>query len=721
MTKFIHKLGGMVAGVALGAVAFSSCSEQIDESNLYTFTGQTVIDYLRSDSTLSDIAKISDYAGMSDRLSAYGTYTCFAPTNSAVREYIDSLYYKDTKSTNHNGLYEGEEISRDSVINRLWLSEKRDSLCKDIIESQITGQKKTSNDLISGADITMMGGNTQTPMLDGDDITIDGTCKVLTKDQEVENGVIHIVDHLFYRSTNYILDEMESIKDKDGNCVYSIWCEALKQTGLDVLMHESERTSDISWFTIDPETTYPYAEYPEQCKIGFTVFAEPDEVLKSAGINSWQDLAAKANEWYKNSASWYSYLEDNPSIVVSTGTDYENQWNALNMFLRYHILKYSLSLDKLVYSYNELEDMDVYEYVRTLLPHTMFKLTGVKSNGSVENIYINRQLNTPTLTTVAGSTSTKSEAFQTANEVVDEGVLVGNSKVSTRQATNGYIHPISKVLLYTSDVPNKVFNERMRFEFMSLLDESMTNNFRGYSYEDLSSRFGRTSPKVAEIRFPEGYFENMKIYNGESSRVYYLTKDEAKTGNNGWSPGFDCWLDYQGDELYVKGAFDFAIKLPPVPKDGTYELRFGYVITGKRTMVQFFLGHSSDRSKMTPCDIPLDQTVGFSSTTIGWTNASNESDMGAATDKAMHNRGWMRGPQYFSNYKKGITDPARTTTTQPHIRRVITKQFFKQGEDNWIRFKTAMPENTSAEFELDYIEIVPQYIYNNPTLTEDVF
>lgn len=40
MTKFIHKIGGMVAGVAFGALAFTSCSEQIDESNLYTFTGE---------------------------------------------------------------------------------------------------------------------------------------------------------------------------------------------------------------------------------------------------------------------------------------------------------------------------------------------------------------------------------------------------------------------------------------------------------------------------------------------------------------------------------------------------------------------------------------------------------------------------------------------------------------------------------------------------------
>lgn len=716
MTKFIHKIGGMVAGVAFGALAFTSCSEQIDESNLYTFTGETITDYLRSDSTLSDFAKITDYAGLSDRLSAYGTYTCFAPTNEAVKEYIKELW-EDKKSANHNGLYTGD-VSDENTLDRLWKSEKRDSLCKDIVEAHLTGLKKTSNDLLTGSDITMMGGNTHSPKRVGDDITIDGTSKIINRDHEVENGVVHTIDKLFYRSTNYIIDEMENMG------IYNIWCDALKQTGLDEVMKEHIRTNGVSWFTIDPETKYPFAEYPTSCKVGFTVFAETDKVLQNKGITNWKELAAKANEWYKDCASWYSYLEDHPEIKISTGTDYTNQWNTLNMFLRYHILKYSLSMDKLVYSYNELEYADVYEYVRTLLPYTMFKLTGVKENGSVGSIYINRVLNNPTLTSTPGANSKSAYEEAYKNSIKESGIKVGGSSTElSRQASNGWIHPIDDILCYESKVPNEVLNERMRFEFMSLLDESMTNQFRGYSYLDFSSRFGRSDKKIGAIRFPEGYFENMVIYNGESSRIYYLAKDEAKTLNNGFNPAnWDCWLDYQGDELFVRGAYDFAIKLPPVPKDGTYELRFGYVITGKRTMVQFSLGHSSDRSKMTTCDIPLDQRVGIESSTIGWTDPDKDGDLGAATDKSMHNRGWMRGPNYFSNFKKGAEGTARTNISrQPHIRRVVTKQFFKQGEDNWFRCKTAMPDDTEAEFELDYIEIVPVSVYNHPTLTEDVF
>lgn len=710
MTKFIHKIGGMMALAALGVASFTSCSEEIDDSNLYTFTGQTVIDYLRSDSTLSDIAKISDRAGMSDRLSAYGTYTCFAPTNEALKVYIDSLY-NDVKSDNHNGLYAGE-VPADSVMNRLWKSEKCDSLCKDIIESHVTGQKKTTNDFLTGADITMMLGNTHTPKRVNGEITMDGTTHFIKTDQEVENGIVQVIDRLFYRSTNYIIDEMDAM-----GC-YGLWVEALRKTGIDKILQENIRTKGISWFNIEPENQYPYADYPTKCKVGFTIFAEPDEVLKKEGINTFADLVERANQEYANCKNWYSYVED-AGINVSTGNDYTNQWNALNMFIRYHILHYALSTDKLVYSYNELKDMDVYEYVRTLLPGTMFKLTGIKDpGGNVGEIRINRQLNTPTLTSDPGNTNRNGTAYLAANQVIDEGILVGNTKINSRQASNGYVHPISDVLAYKETVPNKVLNERLRFEFMSLFDESMTNRYRGYTGADLKSFFGRTDRDITAVRIPEGYFENMVIYNGDASRVYYLTKDQA----NGYN-GYDCWNDYQGDELYCKGAYDFAIKLPPVPKDGTYELRFGYVNNGKRTIVQFYLGHSSDRSTMTPCDIPLDQNVNPTSTTVGWTNPNTDGDNGAAVDKAMHNRGWMRGPNYFSNKKYGEGSTARFKSDggQHHIRRVVTKQYFKQGEENWFRCKTAMPENTEAEFQLDYIELVPATVYNHSNLTEDIF
>ena len=116
-------------------------------------------------------------------------------------------------------------------------------------------------------------------------------------------------------------------------------------------------------------------------------------------------------------------------------------------------------------------------------------------------MYINRQLANPSMTETPGNTNLNSSAYLNPNMVVDQGNKIGNDDVPSRQAVNGYIHPINNMLVYNTNVPNNVLNERMRFDFMSLLDESMSNRFRGYTGEDLKSTFGR-SEAIRNVRFP---------------------------------------------------------------------------------------------------------------------------------------------------------------------------------------------------------------------------
>ena len=91
----------------ISILSFNACKEDIDESNLYTFTGETIEDYLanRSD-RFSSFNYILSRIGYADILSAYGTYTCFAPDNDAVAQYIDSLYNDETQENDnpHNGM-----------------------------------------------------------------------------------------------------------------------------------------------------------------------------------------------------------------------------------------------------------------------------------------------------------------------------------------------------------------------------------------------------------------------------------------------------------------------------------------------------------------------------------------------------------------------------------------------------------------------------------------
>ena len=88
------------------AALFTSCKEDIDESNLYTFTGETIEDYLANrEDQFGSFNYILKRIGYDKILSAYGMYTCFAPNNEAVAAYLDSLYNDPVNTENpHNGL-----------------------------------------------------------------------------------------------------------------------------------------------------------------------------------------------------------------------------------------------------------------------------------------------------------------------------------------------------------------------------------------------------------------------------------------------------------------------------------------------------------------------------------------------------------------------------------------------------------------------------------------
>ena len=93
--------------ILIVALSIFSCTEEIDESNRYTFTGETVADYLlnRSDkySHMITLLKRADLFGL---LATYGQYTLFLPDNEGVEKYLyeqDSIYQATKDSKNPYG------------------------------------------------------------------------------------------------------------------------------------------------------------------------------------------------------------------------------------------------------------------------------------------------------------------------------------------------------------------------------------------------------------------------------------------------------------------------------------------------------------------------------------------------------------------------------------------------------------------------------------------
>lgn len=684
---FINLL--MVAAVPLTA-SLVGCSEKIDESNLYTFTGETIEDYLNNrPEKFRNFNYILERTGYDQVLSAYGTYTCFAPSNEALQAYIDSLYDDlSNKDLPHNGMtakgFEG----------------LTDSLCRDIALYHLLYTEVKSVNMSKGATFsTILRRDVNTSIDPGTgEVLLNSSAALKTMDVNLENGMLHEISRVIPRSNDLVNGIFERHQE------YSIFNQALKMTGLADSLTRKEKLGIIH---PTPETSGKGtgAYIPKECREGFTVFAEEDKVLAQNGINSIDDLVKFANQKYEHcadaSSGWYDYYRDR-HVKVSTGNDYESPYNALNMFVRYHIVKLIASNDKLVHMYNETPSAPVFNYYETMLPYTLLKVENVLRS----KLFINRWTANSTLTDQVAELASPAIAI-----LENPGVEIG---VNSIQAINGYIHNIWGMLVYDDHVPNGVLKERLRFDFTDICNELMSNNLRQISGDEIKALNGGKSSGSfggnGGPRIPENYFDNIKIYNGNNSKLYYL-------------PGQDIgWQNYEGDELLCFGAYDFAVRLPPVP-NGTYEFRMGYSTYGGRGMMQVYIGSSSNLNSMIAVGIPIDMRYepvvnqdNSPDVITGWCDWRKTDDQGVESDVNMHNLGFKRAPMSFTVGPNGTNVRSANTS----IRRILAKFDLTQGE-HWVRFKTVLPDHTNSEFHLDYFEIVPENVFNNSNYAEDMY
>lgn len=678
----------------LSVVVFNACKEDIDEANLYTFTGETIEDYLANRSEqFSSFNYILSRIGYDKILSAYGTYTCFAPNNEAVAEYLDSLY-DDPVNTDlpHNGM------------TARGLEGLTDSLCEDIALFHLLNTKVMGVNMGNNMTIKTILGRDVNTAIDAETgaLLINRASAVTSMDNELENGVLHEINCVIRRSNMLICGEMENHPED-----YTLFSQALAVTGLaDSLTAESRTDFD----RVDNTRNF---FVPEVCEMGYTIFAETDATLAAHGITNLDQLKAYADSVYGNCAvqgsGWYDYARNN-HIEISTGTDFKNPWNTLSMFVRYHILDYKIPYGNLVNARNEVSKVTLVEYYETMLPYTLLKVT--RNSG---RLMLNRWVANSSLTDMVAELGSAS-----MHEVKFPGIELQGIRGQI-QAKNGYIHPVNGMLAYEERVPRHVLNERIRIDDTAIFGEMMSNSYRGITYTKVKALNGGkqgTDGRHANcdyMRFPPRYFKNMAIYNGEDTRLYYFPgRDDT------WSSG---WSNYQEDEFNCMGNYDFAMRLPPVP-DGTYELRLGYTAENERGMLQFYLGSSSELTSMKALDIPLDMRIIPTNDQVhltpdvytGWCDWTKLDDKGIESDVNMRNLGYMRGPLF---YTLGINTGNYARNNPKDLRRIIAKQEFKQGE-YWLRFKSVI-DNPQGEFHLDYIEFCPENVYNNTQYVEDMY
>jgi hypothetical protein len=145
--------------------------------------------------------------------------------------------------------------------------------------------------------------------------------------------------------------------------------------------------------------------------------------------------------------------------------------------------------------------------------------------------------------------------------------------------------------------------------------------------------------------------------------------------------------------------FDASIKIPPVPHDGTYEVRIGYSQGDDRGIAQVYLNNVA-------CGIPVSFRIVDSN--AGWEADGDDEEENRANDKAMRNRGFMKAmASYGTRNGTSLRDQSNC------VRRILVRQFLRADQDYWLRFRQILPGN-QLYMSLDYVEVCPKEVYDDP-------
>lgn len=721
--KIINSKKIVVALAAVGMMV-TACNPEPDEdaktSGNYDAetTGLTIGAMIDEDANLSSFNYILQRCGMDRMMKSYGQYTCFAPSNEAIAEYIDSLYKAED---NHNSMTENS------------LEGLSDSLCNDIALYHLTSTPQELSMLGgNGKTITTMLRRAMSTSVDSEGlILLNSRAHIIgsndvTGEVKGTNGILYRLDMVVPRNNSKMNDVFAELEG------YTIFAEALKRTGLDDSISVTQKTDEMGMPIVyqlddctDNMANNAECYWPKTCDVKFTIFAESDEIIKKtltdAGYNpttddteGWfQALAKYCGQVYGGASGWYDYVNEK-GIQVSTGEDYTNRFNVVNMFMAYHILYCGMPYNELVFMrpgtttnppqgllWNYCNGGEPYDYYETMLPNTLVKIWNPR-NSCGSRIYINRWVQNNTLTD--DPTSMGSAGMHT---VMQEGVEVQNpdETIKDKSATiNGYIIPIKSMLVYDKNVPQGVLNERLRFDSSTFLPELVNNGFRYLSVDEASGL--NSGGHGTRIAFPLNFFDNV---------VCYSTTTVLRYNVKGW------YRAYQADAFQGWGVYDLAIKLPPVPTN-EYELRLFYTPMDHAGMMQFYMGKSSAKNTMVPLGIPLDARIDETDPLIGWTSFYDEDDMGVASDQAMRNRGYMRGPYSFfggTNVTVGNETNANCRGDGvATLRLILGTDRYLQSDDHWLRIKSVI-DDKDLKWQLDFVELVPTSVVNSNTYAED--
>ena len=752
INRLFRKSALAVAAAAIIGLGVS-CTDlwsEVHPGTYYTNNGETIADYL--DGRVEDHGNYSHFiailqkAQLWGQMRTYGTYTCFAPNDEKIEEYLEER--------RQEALSIGNAHKRDSVLAAFASVESLPkSVCDTIAKTHIFNNLMFASDLNgngvlqhpnlldryvtynSFADSSVLATDENGNVLKGHDGTdsvlvrlkyvINMQATIVKADDTVQNGVVHKIDRVL-RSSNQFLPGLMR-ENPNLTIFYSALAETRLSYVLDNYFDDSYPEIPYEWTEQAlrdnysgihmNETAYETGDnadriaIPEKREFKFTMFCMPDTALANYndeytqkaglnGIHNLADLRAYAEQAYPEGAG----LPDS----VSTSSLYK--------FLSYHILPCWLSYDQfntrqieLRQRHLYLKEHDMEDFFETMLPHSVMRIsTPYVTNEKPLGIYINRRG-----TTTTGLIAEGIRIAENDNEYNLPGKL-------TNICVNGGYHYINKLLVYDDFTRNTALQCRMRIMCCTLSPDFINSRGRGRLNGDKTNAGIKNIDKMV-MAYKEGFCTNLKWVD-EQTKFYVRYRDKS-------------FGTYNGDELTVRGSYDLAFKLPPVPSDGTYEIRvWDNSLAGSsqndRGIAQFYF-HQYDPSAdpdifwrswdWKPEGIPVDLRLGGDDARIGMV-ADNNTDVYPSTmsatekanaiklnDRAMRIRGYLKAPDSYTNGSSTdyTGDPIRVSTQC--YRKIVCTEYLRADNDYWIRMRQVFEDD--GVFPFSFIEIVPKSIY----------
>lgn len=423
-----HLLAGMVILLsALGVL--SSCNSDDIGGNLYTFTDKMMGQYLKDSADFSEFATLLDTTKVMGLLNSYGAYTCFAPSNEAMKKFYASKGKKSLKGFTLDTL---KIIAYNHIIN---------------------GAVVMYSNFLVGAlpELSMNNRYLSISFSPTGDAYINSTSQVVRRDILVHNGVIHKINQVL-NPTNATIVEAIS---KDST--FTLFYKALIATGLaDSLLKINDVKYDPTQYAslVNLATGREFDKLvPTSRKFGYTVLMESNATLNANGIIDLESM----KKWAAGNV-----FHADPSI-----TDIRNRNNSLNKYIAYHLINKQLTYSKFIDAYDTghmLKNRDMYEYIETMCPNTLMEIKK------------DRLLNKTNL----------------INYSTETGKVIQITSNYDNFGTNGVYHEVDGMLVYSDAVNTQMSSKRLRFDTSSFFPELTNNNMRGIPEHGLPTALKNT-------------------------------------------------------------------------------------------------------------------------------------------------------------------------------------------------------------------------------------